>query len=173
MRLRHYLLQDHRQTQWRRTPSRLYLEKIVVTPRRREETLQDLPLSIAVVSAQDLVTQGIYSTNQVGAQARLGNGGTLTPMPGMYWQSDYDWQPPALPGADPQMGFCQQDSYAKLRARLTYESAGSNYAVPLFGRNITDDLILSNCNYGFGLAYSTYEAPAMWGLEFNGRWGNN
>ena len=41
------------------------LEEIVVTARRREETLQDLPLSIAVVSANDLQTQSIYRSDQV------------------------------------------------------------------------------------------------------------
>jgi len=71
------------------------------------------------------------------------------------------------------MGFCQQDSYSKLRARLTYEPAGGNYGVSLYGRNISDQEIISACGYSWGFAVKTLEAPAMWGLEFNARWGNN
>ena len=42
------------------------LEEIVVTARRREETLQDLPLSVAAISADAMQAQGIYNIDQVG-----------------------------------------------------------------------------------------------------------
>ena len=42
------------------------LEEIIVTARRREENLQDLPLSIAALTADDMQTQGIYYANDVG-----------------------------------------------------------------------------------------------------------
>ena len=42
------------------------LEEIVVTARRREETLQDLPLSVASISADAMQAQGIYNIDDVG-----------------------------------------------------------------------------------------------------------
>ena len=42
------------------------LEEIIVTARRREENLQDLPLSAAVVTAATMQAEGIYSVEQVG-----------------------------------------------------------------------------------------------------------
>jgi len=42
------------------------LEEIVVTARRREETLQDLPVSVAAISADAMQAQGIYNIDQVG-----------------------------------------------------------------------------------------------------------
>ena len=102
----------------------------------------------------------------------LANGASLTPVLGMYWQSEYDWAPPAVPGADPHKGACIQDAYSKFRGRLTYEPVAGNYAVSLFGSNISDALIHSNCGYTFGVAHTRWEAPAVWGLEFNADWGD-
>jgi len=105
---------------------------------------------------------------------QLRNGGTLTPMLGMYWQSEYDYQPPGDPFTpDRHQGYCKQDSYSKWRARLTYEAPGGNYGVSLYGLNITDEEIIANCNYSWGIAIKTLQPPALWGIEFNGRWGNN
>jgi len=42
------------------------LEEIVVTARRREETLADLPLSVASISADAMQAQGIYNIDDVG-----------------------------------------------------------------------------------------------------------
>ena len=42
------------------------LEEVVVTARRREESLQDLPLSIAAISADAMQAQGIMSIDQIG-----------------------------------------------------------------------------------------------------------
>ena len=36
------------------------LEEVVVTARRREESLQDLPLSVAAITADAMQAQGIY-----------------------------------------------------------------------------------------------------------------
>jgi iron complex outermembrane receptor protein len=41
------------------------LEEVVVTARRREENLQDLPLSIAAISADAMLAQGIYSIEDI------------------------------------------------------------------------------------------------------------
>jgi len=102
---------------------------------------------------------------------QLGNGARLTPMLGVYWQSDYDWRPPGTPGRDPHDGACKQDSYSKFRARLKYELPGGSSAISLFGRNIGDEFILANCGYSFGLNVKTWEPPVYWGLEFTTRWG--
>jgi iron complex outermembrane receptor protein len=42
------------------------LEEIVVTARRREETLADLPLSVASISADAMQAQGIYNIDNLG-----------------------------------------------------------------------------------------------------------
>jgi iron complex outermembrane receptor protein len=42
------------------------LEEVVVTARRREENLQDLPLSIAAITGDQMQTQGIYSIEDAG-----------------------------------------------------------------------------------------------------------
>lgn len=42
------------------------LEEVVVTARRREESLQDLPLSIMAISADVMQAQGIYNIDQIG-----------------------------------------------------------------------------------------------------------
>ena len=41
------------------------LEEVVVTARRREENLQDLPLSIQAITADAMQAQGIYNIQQV------------------------------------------------------------------------------------------------------------
>ena len=42
------------------------LEEVVVTARRREESLQDLPLSVAAITADAMQAQGIQNLDQVG-----------------------------------------------------------------------------------------------------------
>ena len=41
------------------------LEEVIVTARRREETLADLPLSVANISADAMQAQGIYDIKDV------------------------------------------------------------------------------------------------------------
>ena len=41
------------------------LEEVTVTARRREENLQDLPLSVQAITADAMVAQGIYSIEQI------------------------------------------------------------------------------------------------------------
>jgi len=48
------------------TAAEAMLEEVVVTARRREENLQDLPLSIAAITADTMQAQGIYNIQQVG-----------------------------------------------------------------------------------------------------------
>ena len=48
------------------TAASAILEEVVVTARRREETLEDLPLSVVAISGEALQAQGIYNTRQIG-----------------------------------------------------------------------------------------------------------
>jgi iron complex outermembrane receptor protein len=59
------LLQVH-QANAQSASAQALLEEVVVTARRREESLQDLPLSIAALSADAMQAQGIMSIDQVG-----------------------------------------------------------------------------------------------------------
>jgi len=113
----------------------------------------------------------------------FGNGGTLTPMLGVYYQSEYDWlglqfvsdSPNGLSSfqGDIPGNLCFDDGYTKFRARLTYNSPGGKYSTSLFGRNITDESILDRCEMQFGFFLSRLEQPATWGVEFTARWGDN
>ena len=42
------------------------LEEIIVTARRREESMQDLPLSVAALSADAMQAQGINNIDMIG-----------------------------------------------------------------------------------------------------------
>jgi outer membrane receptor protein involved in Fe transport len=103
----------------------------------------------------------------------LGNGATLRPQIGMYYQSEYDW----IGGltADQGDSFCLQDSYAKFRARLTYEPADANWEASIYGQNIGDERYLERCNDGrrSGAYDFRYGRPAWYGAEFVYRFGNN
>jgi outer membrane receptor protein involved in Fe transport len=109
---------------------------------------------------------------------QLANGASLTPQLGVYMQDDYEWL-----GSFPSGGtlaendsstLCHQDSYAKWRARLTYEPAGGAWQAALFGYNITDEEILLGCGGTRTGTYRWYhQAPAQWGAEFTMRFGNN
>jgi outer membrane receptor protein involved in Fe transport len=102
---------------------------------------------------------------------QLGNGATLTPQLGWYYQSEYDW----VGGIDEGAGdsFCFQDGYSKFRTRLTYEPAGGDWQVSLFGQNITDERYLERCNDGrrSGVYDFRYGRPRTWGVEFVYRMG--
>lgn len=103
----------------------------------------------------------------------LGNGATLRPQLGMYYQSEYDW----IGGLTSDVGnsFCYQDGYSKFRARLTYEPADTNWQASLYGQNITDERYLERCNDGrrSGVYDIRYGRPDTWGVEFMARFGQN
>jgi iron complex outermembrane receptor protein len=52
--------------QAQQTQAQMLLEEVVVTARRREESLQDLPLSIAAFNAAQMEAQGLQSIEDVG-----------------------------------------------------------------------------------------------------------
>ncbi len=100
----------------------------------------------------------------------LGNGATLTPQLGVYYQSEYDFQGGLEPGA---RSVCYQGGYTKMRARLTYEPVDGAWQASLFGSNINDERYFEICGQArSGVFDYRYGAPSRWGLEFNYRWGS-
>ena len=101
---------------------------------------------------------------------QLGNGASLTPMLGMYWQDDYDFEG-GLDTTTNERSLCFTPAYAKFRARATYAPAEGNWTAALFGQNITDERYNEWCTEGrSGAFYYRYGRPDTWGLEFNYRW---
>lgn len=105
-------------------------------------------------------------------QFQLGNGATLTPLLGVYSQDDYDFRG-NLDTSVNERSYCFQPAYAKLRARVTYVSAESNWQASLFGNNISDKRYYEWCGNGRGgVMTSRFGRPDTWGLEFRYNWGN-
>jgi len=105
---------------------------------------------------------------------QIGNGATLTPQLGMYWQDSYNFEGSLdSDSATAGEGVCKQPSYTKFRARATYVPASGNWQASLYGQNITDERYMEWCAEGrSGTFYSRYGRPSTWGLEFNYRWGS-
>jgi len=102
---------------------------------------------------------------------QLGNGATLSPQLGMYYQSDYEWEGGLTEGAPDS--FCHQDAYARFRTRLTYTPPDGNWEAALFGYNITDKRYWTGCGGGRSGVFDYYWGrPETWGLEFSARWGD-
>jgi outer membrane receptor protein involved in Fe transport len=101
----------------------------------------------------------------------LGNGGSLTPRMQVYTQDSYDYDASTI-GAPPST-FCNQDTYAKVNARLTYVPPAGNWQASLFGNNITDEDVIKSCGDSRGVWNTWYQRPAWWGLEFTMDWGAN
>ena len=101
---------------------------------------------------------------------QMGNGATLTPMVGMYWQDDYDFDG-ALDTTTNERSLCFTPAYAKFRARATYMPADGNWTASIFGQNITDERYNEWCGVGnrSGVFFYRYGRPATWGAEFNVR----
>jgi outer membrane receptor protein involved in Fe transport len=104
-------------------------------------------------------------------QFQLGNGATLTPQLGMYYQTGYDWVG-ALQENSPH-SFCYQPAYSKFRTRITYAPSDQRWQASLYGQNITDERYLERCNDGrrSGAHDYRYGRPVTWGAEFEYRWG--
>ena len=101
----------------------------------------------------------------------LGNGATVTPNMGMYYQDDYDFVG-GLDTSTDEKSYCFQPAYAKFRARATYMPAEGNWQASLFGSNISDERYFDWCGNGrAGAMFTRFGAPAMWGLEFMYNWG--
>jgi iron complex outermembrane receptor protein len=100
---------------------------------------------------------------------QLGNGGTLTPRMNVYASDGIEYQEGRLKSEGE--GFCYQDSYTRVGARLTYVPPAGNWQASLFGQNITDEEIYETCGDTRGVYVYRHERPAYWGLEFQARWG--
>jgi iron complex outermembrane receptor protein len=135
-----------------------------------EDALQD-----GIVQLVDL-SGGGTSEWTVNASLRhhfdLSAGGTVTPMLGVYCVAINPIFGP-LEGPGLAFDYCgREHSYAKWRARLTYEPPAGIYQVSLYGNNITDELIYEQCGRARGAYGYRYERPATWGIEFSAGWGS-
>ena len=101
-------------------------------------------------------------------QFTLGSGATLTPRMNVYMSDAIDYRTTAR-GAPPSQ--CNQKSWTKVGARVTYVPAGGNWRASLFGNNITDEEIFESCTASRGVYRYRHERPAYWGLEFTADWG--
>lgn len=98
----------------------------------------------------------------------LANGASITPRINVFSSGEYDW------GADVDgqpATVCNQSSYSKVNARVTYLPAVGNWRASLFGSNITDELIYEFCGDSRGVYRYRHARPAYWGLEFSADWG--
>lgn len=73
------------------------------------------------------------------------------------WQDELAWQPANL-------NF--EDSYSLLDARITFAPEGKNWALSVWGKNITDELYRTNIIPFFGEEVSQFGAPRTQGVEF-------
>lgn len=110
----------------------------------------------------------------VGHTFVLGNGTQITSQFGVYAQAGYEWLTDELDSPD---SFCFQDSYSKVRARVTWlppVNGGLDWEASLFGSNITDERYLADCKVEdpSGTYVVRYDPPSRWGLEFVARFGN-
>ena len=99
----------------------------------------------------------------------LGSGATITPRLNISAQDDYDFNRDLVSDAP---SACNQKSYTRVGARVSYTPAAGNWRATLFGNNITDELILEQCRGAFNTAWNYRNArPAYWGVEFIANWG--
>jgi iron complex outermembrane receptor protein len=95
----------------------------------------------------------------------LGNGGSITPLLGVYSQDDYDFFEQLV---DSPPSFCNQGSYAKFRARATYADPTDTWQASIYGFNITDERYYEWCDDSRSGTYAyRYGAPQTYGVEFS------
>jgi iron complex outermembrane receptor protein len=111
--------------------------------------------------------------------ANLGNGGSFTSRidyaySDQFWRSlpalRMDWYGPKNNGPVPA-GYDESGDWAVVNARFTYEPADGQYAVSVFGTNLTDEYML---NSGFfhgiwGYDFSSVSRPREVGVSLNFR----
>jgi len=119
---------------------------------------------------------------QIGLQAifdqPLGNGGVLTYIAGMHYQTDAEMSPfdpnaaqgvnPSFPGTVARHPtYTQLEERALVDANITYTSPGENYYITLWGKNLLNEKYRTSANSVAGLwNFSHYGAPLQWGIEF-------
>ena len=134
-------------------------------PDSPDQLIDQSALSIADYSPEWTINATVEHAFQ------MGNGATVTPMLGMYWQADYDFDG-GLDTTSNERSLCYTPGYAKFRARATYMPADGNWTASVFGQNITDERYNEWCGVGnrSGVYFYRYGRPATWGAEFNVRW---
>ena len=102
----------------------------------------------------------------------LGNGATLTPQLGMYFQTDYEFRGGTGSDVTGPASICNQEAFATFRTRVTYEPSDARWQASLFGSNITDKRYYNYCDFARAGVYDYhYGRPDTWGAEFMYRWG--
>ena len=101
----------------------------------------------------------------------LGNGATITPQLGVYYQTDYDFRGSATGKGGGGPSYCNQEAYSMFRARVTYAPASENWQATLIGSNINGAEYFQVCGASrSGVFDYRHGAPAQWGLEWNYSW---
>jgi outer membrane receptor protein involved in Fe transport len=98
----------------------------------------------------------------------LSNGASITPRLNIYAQDNYDYRSTTR---DAPPSPCNQPSYTKVGARVTYAPSAGDWHASLYGYNLTDETIYSSCGASRGVYRYRYERPRWWGVEFEKRWG--
>ena len=98
----------------------------------------------------------------------MGNGATITPRLNVFSSGEYDWGA-SVEAAPPSV--CNQPSFQRVGARVTYMPAAGNWRASLIGNNITDERIFEFCGDSRGVYRYRHERPAYWGLEFTADFG--
>jgi iron complex outermembrane receptor protein len=101
-------------------------------------------------------------------QFSLASGATLTPRLNVFASDNIDYNATTI---DAPPSLCNQDSWTKVGARVTYVPPAGNWRASLFGQNITDEKILEACTDSRGVYRYRHERPAYWGLEFTADFG--
>lgn len=74
------------------------------------------------------------------------------------WQDEMPWQPANLN---------YEDAYGLLDTRLTFSPADAQWAVSVWGKNITDELYRTNIIPFFGEEVSQFGPPRTYGVDFS------
>ena len=108
------------------------LEEIVVTARKREESLQDTPISVTAFSGDALEAQKIDNLDAIASFTHFSNGGVLMTRLGWRYRTEVNKDALNLPSV-------AQDDLHLLDAVITYTAPGGNWDISAFGKNITDE----------------------------------
>ena len=126
------------------------------------KTIDKSQMTIADLTADWTVNVGVEH------QYTLASGSTLTPRINMYTQAATDYRAGDIGAPASQ---CNQPSYMKVGARLTYVPPAGNWRASFFGQNITDEEIFEACTASRGVYRYRHERPAYWGVDFTMDWG--
>lgn len=104
-------------------------------------------------------------------EIQMGNGATLTPRVGMYWQSGFEWATTGSWAKSDPHSACYQDSYAKFDGRVTYRPSQGNWHVAAYGGNLSDERIIDYCFSTRSVWDWRLQRPRWFGVEFGAHFG--